>query len=215
MADPTGSAAAFVAPVALRDDAAIWLIRHGETEWSRDGQHTSRTDLPLTKQGEQEAVALRDLLRDVHPTLVLSSPRQRAVRTAELAEMPVDEIDPDLAEWDYGEYEGLTTQQIRADVPDWTVFTRPSPGGETAAQVGDRADRVLDRAARTVADGPVVLFSHGHISRVLGARWIGLAVADGARFALGTAAPSQLGAQHGIALMKFWNLPNPAVERGD
>jgi broad specificity phosphatase PhoE len=201
---------AFAPPDGLTDAATIWLIRHGETEWSRDGRHTGRTDVPLTAHGEEQARALRPLLAGLHPALVLSSPRERATRTAQLTGLEVNEIDPDLAEWDYGDYEGLTTPQIRQGVPNWSVFSHPSPGGETAAQVGMRADRVIARAVAAVSRGPVVLFAHGHISRVIGARWIGLAPTDGARLALGTAAPSILGVLHGCPVIDRWNMPNPA-----
>ena len=133
---------AFVVPPGLTD-AQLWLIRHGETEWSRSGQHTSRTDVPLTANGERQATALRGLLAELRPVFVLCSPRQRAVRTAELAGLTVDAIDDDLVEWDYGQYEGLTTKQIREAVPGWSLWTHPMPGGETPAQVTARADRVL------------------------------------------------------------------------
>jgi broad specificity phosphatase PhoE len=202
---------AFVVSGPLIDGAEIWLIRHGETAWSKSGQHTGRTDIPLTPHGEEQAGALRDRLAKLSPALVLSSPRQRALRTAELAGITVDAIDPDLAEWDYGDYEGLTTPQIREQVPDWSLWTHGVPGGETAAQVGRRADRVLSAAATESAKGPVLLFAHGHISRVLGARWIGLATVDGGRFTLGTAAPSVLGSEHHLPVIERWNLPNPAV----
>ena len=122
------------------------------------------------------------------------------------------EVAPDLAEWDYGDYEGLTTSQIRERDPDWTIFGGAVPGGETAEQVGARADRVLSRARSALHDGPVLLFGHGHINRVLAARWIGQPVAAGAFFALGTAAPCLLGAEHGAPVIVRWNLPNPAAE---
>jgi broad specificity phosphatase PhoE len=205
------SGPAFVVPGAVPDDTALWLIRHGETEWSKSGQHTSRTELPLTPEGEKRAAALGAMLANVHPVLVLSSPRQRALRTAELAGLHVDAIDPDLVEWDYGDYEGLTTAQIRERVPGWSLWTHPVPGGETPREVTARADRVLTRALPYLAEGPVIFVAHGHISRVIGARWIGLAAADGGRLALGTAAPSVLGGQHGAAVIERWNVPNPAA----
>lgn len=203
---------AFVVPGPVPDDAALWLIRHGETEWSKSGQHTGRTELPLTPTGEKQAIALGSALADVHPVLVLCSPRQRAVRTADLAGLRVDDIDPDLAEWDYGEYEGLTTAQIRDRVPGWSLWTHPVPGGEAPQQVAARADRVLSRAFPHLATGPVVLIAHGHISRVIGARWIGLGAVDGGRLALGTAAPSVLGGEHGTPVIERWNMPNPAAQ---
>jgi broad specificity phosphatase PhoE len=193
----------------LPDDTALWLIRHGETEWSRSGQHTSRTDLPLTRLGEQQAVALGEILHDVRVAYVMCSPRQRALRTAELAKVAVDTVDPDLAEWDYGDYEGLTTKQIQDRVPGWSLWTHPLPGGETASDVSARADRVLRRAAPHIADGPIVLIAHGHIGRVLAVRWIGLPALDGGRFTLGTAAPSVFGAEHGVPVIDRWNMPNP------
>jgi broad specificity phosphatase PhoE len=200
-----------VAAAPLPDGIAVWLVRHGETEWSRSGQHTGRTDLPLTEAGEQQARALAPMLRAAAPAFVLSSPRQRAQETARLAELHVDAIDTDLAEWDYGDYEGLTSAQIRETVPDWTLFADGVPHGETIAQVAARADRVIFRARELATSGPVVLVAHGHISRVIGARWIGLDAADGANLTLDTAAPSVLGAEHGQPVIRRWNLPNPAV----
>jgi broad specificity phosphatase PhoE len=191
----------------LPDGVQLWLVRHGETEWSRSGQHTSRTDLPLTPAGEEQARALRAMLGELQPALVLASPRRRAVDTAELAGLPVDDIDADLVEWDYGDYEGRTSEQIRGEQPGWSLWTVGAPNGETAEQVGARADRVLARAAGSLADGPVVLFSHGHFSRVLVARWIGLAVSAGRNFLLGTAAPSVLSTQYGVPVVDRWNLP--------
>jgi broad specificity phosphatase PhoE len=202
---------AFVVPVELNDGAEIWLIRHGETEWSKSGQHTGRTDIALTSHGEEQAAALAPMLAKVSPALVLSSPRHRALQTAELAGVTVDAVDPDLAEWDYGDYEGLTTPQIREQVPGWSLWTHGVRGGETAGQVGVRADRVLAAAATELRNGPVLLFAHGHISRVLAARWIGLPTVDGGRFALNTAAPSVLGSEHSSPVVSRWNLPNPAA----
>ena len=192
-------------------DTELWLIRHGETEWSRSGQHTGRTDIPLTEHGIEQAAALRPLLSSLRPALVLCSPRQRSRRTAELAGVHVDAIDPDLAEWDYGQYEGLTSAQIQRDNPDWTIWTGDPPGGETAAQVGARADRVLARIRPVLGDGPVLLFGHGHINRVLGARWIDLDVSGGGSFALGTAAHCLLGVEHSRAVIVLWNVTNPAA----
>ncbi|MEO6885141.1 MAG: histidine phosphatase family protein [Jatrophihabitantaceae bacterium] len=195
----------------MPDGAELWLIRHGETEWSRSGQHTGRTDLPLLPDGEAQARALRIVLAGVHPALVLCSPRRRAQQTATLAGLSVDAIDQDLAEWDYGDYEGLTSQQIRADVPGWSIWTHGARGGESVEQVSARADRVLQRAAATLAQGPVILVAHGHIGRVLGARWIDLPAAAGANLLLGTAAPSMLGWQYDNPVIAQWNLPNPAL----
>jgi broad specificity phosphatase PhoE len=206
---------AFAMPAEVADGSQLWLVRHGETEWSRDGRHTGRTDIPLTPYGEREAAALRAQLTAVRPALVLSSPRQRARRTAELAGLSVDAIDPDLAEWDYGDYEGLTSHEIVARIPGWTLFTHGVPDGETAAEVGARADRVLTRAAAALDDGPVMLFAHGHICRVLAARWLGRPVSAGANYLLGAACPSALGAQYGVPVIEHWNLPNPATSEED
>lgn len=201
---------AFVVPE-LSDDVALWLVRHGETEWSAAGRHTGRTDLPLTAAGEQQARALRPMFEGLSPALVLASPRTRAQETARLLGLDVDETTDDLAEWDYGAYEGRTTAEIRQDDPDWSIFASGAPGGESPEQVAERADRVLGRAAKALVDGPVVLIGHGHFSRVLGARWIGLPVDGGAHLLLGTAAPSLLGAQYGVPVIVRWNIPNPAA----
>lgn len=203
---------AFVMPAEVDDGAQLWLLRHGETEWSRDGKHTGRTDIPLTARGEVEALALQPLFARVKPALVLSSPRSRAVRTAELAGLSIDQIDDNLTEWDYGDYEGRTSAEIKQTVPGWTIFTHPVPNGETSAQVRTRADRVLAKAATALDRGPVVLVGHGHISRVLGARWIGLSVQGGASLLLHEAAPCLLGAEKGVPVIVYWNRPNPAAE---
>jgi probable phosphoglycerate mutase len=204
------SGSASVAPE-LPDSTQLWVVRHGETEWSASGRHTSRTDLPLTAAGERQADALRHVLGDLHPVLVLCSPRRRALDTARLAGLEVDEVLDDLAEWDYGDYEGRSTAEIRQAIPDWSLWTHGVPNGESQEQIRDRADRVLARAAAAVHGGPVVLVGHGHFSRVLGARWIGLPVSGGAHLLLGTAAPSVLGAQYGDSVIARWNLPNPAA----
>lgn len=198
----------------LADGVRLWLVRHGETEWSASGQHTGRTDLPLTAAGREQALALRPFLSGLRPALVLCSPRRRARDTAELAGLTVGAIDADLAEWDYGGYEGRTTEAIRAERPGWTLWRDGVPGGETIEQVGERADRVLVRARGALAGGPVVLVSHGHLSRVLGARWIGLSASAGANLTLGTAAPSLLSTQYGEPVITHWNLPNPASSKG-
>jgi probable phosphoglycerate mutase len=202
---------AFVVPASLPDGVALWLIRHGETEWSRSGQHTGRTDLPLTELGERQAAALRPMLPP-RPSLVLSSPRLRARRTAELAGLAGAIVDDDLAEWDYGDYEGLTTAQIQTRVPGWTLWTHPAVGGESASQVAARADRVLRRACAALPNGPVLLVAHGHISRVLAARWIGLPAVGAGRLLLDTAAPSVLGTQQGLSVIDHWNMVNPTAE---
>jgi broad specificity phosphatase PhoE len=201
---------AFVAPE-LPDHVALWVVRHGETEWSASGRHTSTTDVALTEAGKRQAHALRDMLAGVSPTLVLCSPRRRAQDTARIAGLAVDGITDDLAEWDYGEYEGRTTAEIRRERPTWSLWRDGVPGGEPESSVAARADRVLSKAAKALANGPVVLVGHGHLSRVLAARWIGLPVAGGANLLLGTAAPSVLGAQYGDPVIVRWNLPNPAA----
>jgi broad specificity phosphatase PhoE len=187
----------------------MWLVRHGETEWSASGQHTSRTDLPLTKAGDSEAVALAPLLRQQRFALVESSPMERARRTAELAGFdPVE--DADLMEWDYGDLEGLTTSQVRERYPGWTIWEGPWPGGEKPQQVGARATRVVDRV-RALADGSdALVFSHGHILRVVAATWLGRPPEDGCMLELGTATVSVLGWEHGWPAVHRWNLPAPA-----
>ena len=202
-------------PADLPDDAELWLVRHGETEWSRAGRHTGRTDLPLTPAGADEARGLRTALADVRPALVLCSPLLRARETARLAGYEDIVIDADLAEWDYGDYEGRTSAEIRERQPGWTLWTDGVPNGERIEQVSARADRVLGRARAALADGPVMLVAHGHISRVIGARWIGLAARAGANLALGTAAPSLLGVQYDAPVIVHWNLPNPATAEGN
>lgn len=185
------------------DDHELWLIRHGETEWSRDGRHTSVTELPLTEVGVEVARGLAPRLADVPFDLVLTSPRQRARVTAELAGFPDAKVDDDLAEWAYGDYEGVTTATIRQTVPDWTVWTHGCPGGETAEQVRERLDRVVARAMST--PGRTLVFAHGHSGRVLTARWLGLPVADGRLFRLDTATVSVLGFERETAVILRWN----------
>ncbi|MBO9521646.1 MAG: histidine phosphatase family protein [Nocardioidaceae bacterium] len=181
----------------------LWIVRHGETEWSRSGRHTSRTDLPLTQAGEQAATALADRLAATRFDLILTSPMQRARRTAELAGFGDAEVDKDLMEWDYGEYEGLTTPQIREYAPGWTVWSQASPGGESAAEVAVRLDRVV---ARTRAvEGRVLAFGHGHASRALAARWLGLDVAEGRLLRLDPATISVLGWEHESPAVARWN----------
>jgi probable phosphoglycerate mutase len=189
----------------------LYLLRHGETEWSLSGQHTGRTDIPLTPNGEErarEAGRMLAGLRGDRPlALVLSSPRTRATRTAELAGLTVTEVTEDVAEWDYGEYEGISTPTIRETVPGWTVWTHPSPGGETAEQVGARAARVVERVRSVLPDGDVVLVGHGHFSRVLVATWLGLPPAAGVHFALDAAAISELGDERGVPQIERLNVP--------
>ena len=184
----------------------VYLARHGETAWSLSGQHTGRTDLPLTERGEANARALGTRLSGLSFAKVFTSPLQRAVRTCELAGFGEKaEADPDLVEWDYGQYEGRRTVEILEERPDWYLFRDGCPGGETPDQVGARADRVVDRM-RAVR-GDVLVFSSAHILRVLAARWLGLGAAGGRYFWLGTASLSLLGYEHnrGEPIIRLWN----------
>lgn len=187
---------------------ALVVVRHGETEWSRTGRHTGRTDVALTAIGEQQArvagCLVRAVLGELAPALVLSSPRQRACRTAELAGYRVDELTEDAAEWDYGQLEGLTSAEIDRRFPDWSIWTGPVPGGEDAAAVTARIDRLLARTA--AVDGPVLLFSHGHASRCVAARWLAEPVTSGRHYRLDTGAVCALGFEHGRPVILRWNL---------
>ena len=192
----------------------LWLIRHGETEWSRTGAHTGRSDIPLTAAGRDNAAAVGRYLERCRFALVLVSPLQRARDTCRLAGYPNAVIDPDLSEWDYGDYEGRTTPQIQAERPGWSLWTDGVPNGETAAQVAARAARVIARALPVAGD--VALFAHAHILRILAARWLGLPPQDGSLFALGTAAVSTLGYERQTRVITRWNLslsasPDPLV----
>ena len=178
-------------------------MRHGETEWSRDGRHTGTTDVPLTEAGEAAARELAPRLAGETFALILTSPRERARHTAELAGVPAAEADEDLVEWDYGDYEGVTTDEIRESVPGWTVWTHPCPGGETADQVSARLDRVVARCH--AADGDVLLVGHGHSLRALAARWLGLPVADGRLLKLDTGTVSRLGHERETSVVLRWN----------
>jgi broad specificity phosphatase PhoE len=183
----------------------VYLVRHGETEWARLGRHTGRTDIPLTDVGREQA---RDLGRRVgdHPfALVLTSPLSRAAETARLSGFPAAEPDDDLREWDYGAFEGRTTADIRAEIPDWSIWTGPWQAGETARQVGARADRVIARCLDPSVDGDALLFAHGHFLRVLTARWLGLPARRGALFALGTATIGVLGWERSNRVVETWN----------
>ena len=184
-------------------DNELWVIRHGETEWSRDGKHTSHTEVELTPEGEEVARGLAERLAGVEFDLVLTSPRVRTRRTAELAGFEDVEVDEDLAEWDYGDYEGVTTAEIREDVPGWTVWTHPSPGGETADEVSRRLDRVVAKVRSN--GGRVLVFSHGHASRALAARWLDQPVEEGRLFLLGTATISVLGWERESPVVARWN----------
>jgi broad specificity phosphatase PhoE len=182
----------------------LWLVRHGETEWSATGRHTSHTDVPLTENGVARAGALAARLRDIGFDRVLTSPASRAQQTCALAGFGSRaEVFYDLREWDYGTGEGLTTAEIRETTPGWTVWTHELPGSERAVDVGARADRVI--ATARASSGRVLAFSHGHMSRVIGARWIELVVADGVRLALDTAAVSVLGWERDRPVLRRWN----------
>jgi broad specificity phosphatase PhoE len=182
--------------------AEIVLLRHAETEWSKAGKHTGRTDIPLTEAGREHAAGLRERIAGRTFALVLSSPLVRARETAAIAGLE-PELDDDLMEWDYGAYEGRTTKEIRVDRPDWDMWTQGVPDGESAADVGARADRVIARAV--AADGDACLIAHGHLLRVLGARWVEQPPAFGARLWLGTAAMCVLGVQRGRRALLGWN----------
>ncbi|MDQ3155403.1 MAG: histidine phosphatase family protein [Actinomycetota bacterium] len=188
----------------LDDGDELWLVRHGETAWSASGQHTSVTDLELTDSGVASAHTLTAPLAGVDFVQVLTSPRKRARVTAGLAGFPDALVDEDLAEWAYGDYEGLTTSEIRETVPEWSVWTHPSPGGESAEQMGQRLDRVVARTR--AAEGKTLVFAHGHSLRVLAARWLGLDVADGRIFDLDTATISVLSVDRGTPVVHRWNL---------
>jgi broad specificity phosphatase PhoE len=182
----------------------LWLVRHGETEWSISGQHTGVTDIDLTDTGREQARALANRLQAVDFGLVLVSPRTRARDTAELAGIGGGaQVDDDLAEWDYGEYEGITTEQIHERAPGWSLWTDGCPGGEQADEVAARVDRVIARAR--AADGPVAAVAHGHVLRVLGARWVGLDAGAGELLALDTAAVCVLGWEHHNPVLQHWN----------
>ena len=184
----------------------VWLVRHGETEWSRDGRHTGSTDIPLTEVGRAQAEALGRRLAGHRFALVLTSPRSRATETARLAGFgDVANADPDLAEWDYGALEGRRTVEIVKEYPGWAIWTGPWPGGESVDQVTARADRVLARCAAGPVDGDVLLFGHGHMLRVLAARWLLLPGTSGGLFGLSTATVSVLGWERERPIIESWN----------
>jgi broad specificity phosphatase PhoE len=184
----------------------VLLIRHGETAWSLSGQHTGTTDIPLTANGERAARDLAPCLAGFHFDLVLASPLQRARRTCELAGLGEGMvIESDLREWDYGAYEGLTPAQIHRDAPGWLVFRDGCPGGESPQQLGERVDRVIARVRQL--GGPVALFAHGHVLRVLAARWIGLTPGQGCHFLLDTSTLTVLSHYRDLPALKCWNAP--------
>ena len=187
-----------------RKELRIFLFRHGETEWSLAGRHTGRTDLPLTQHGEQEARRVGQRLRGITFSRVFTSPRLRARRTCELMELDAAaEVDADLAEWDYGDYEGRRTDEIHRERPDWNLFRHGCPNGEGPAAVSDRVDHVIGRLRPM--EGNVALFSHGHVGRMIGGRWIGLAANQARRLFLSTASVSVLGYDHDEPALRLWN----------
>jgi len=196
------------------------LLRHGETEWSRTGRHTGRTDIPLTPKGIADAAALAPMvtrrIADGRLAAVFASPAQRAQRTAQLAGLTVTKTDPDLWEWDYGGYEGVMTVDIQRERPGWSLWRDGViPGdadhpGETIEEVGKRVDRVLARAESLLADGDVALVAHGHVLRVLTARWLGLPPSGGRLFRLDTGTASTLGTEHEEPVILSWNVPPSA-----
>jgi broad specificity phosphatase PhoE len=183
------------------------LIRHGETEWSATGRHTSFTDIDLTPDGERHARAIAAALGGRTFVAVYGSPRKRALRTAELAGLQLSNVDEDLVEWNYGEYEGITTDEIHQSRPQWSLWTDGAPGGESPERIQARIDRVLARVEPLLAHGDVALIGHGHALRVVGARWIGLPASGGAKLRLDTATISTLGYEHGRHVILRWNLP--------
>jgi probable phosphoglycerate mutase len=198
-------------------ESRIFLIRHGETEWSLAGRHTSRTDLPLTEKGERDARSVGEALRGIAFERVLTSPALRARRTCELAGLPrAPEIDPALVEWQYGDYEGRRTSEIAAERPGWDLFRDGCPGGESPAQMSDRVDGVIARLR--AADGNVAVFAHGHFSHVLGTRWIGQSVENARHFSVGSASVGILGlarGESGPPAILLWNARpgRPLAER--
>ena len=184
----------------------VVIVRHGETEWSRDGRHTGRTDLPLTADGERQAEELATPLRAWQFALVLSSPLQRAIETCRLAGYGAKaQLRPDLVEWDYGRYEGLTSRQIAEQNPGWSLWRDGGPDGETPADVGRRVDRVIAEVRQVAGD--VLIFAHGHVLRVLTARWLEEPPSGGRHYALQTATLSVLGYEHQNPVISRWNLP--------
>ena len=196
----------------------LLLLRHGETEWSKSGQHTSRTELDLTDEGREQATLAAEAIADLQPRnpLVVSSPRRRALITAELAGLTVDEVSPLLAEWDYGDYEGTTTDDIRKAVPDWLVWTHGCPGGETVAQVSARADEAIALALDHMESRDVVFVGHGHFSRSVLTRWIEQPLYEGIRFSMAAASIGVCGFEHGVRQITALGLSghvNPCLPR--
>jgi broad specificity phosphatase PhoE len=188
----------------LSNHLQLWLIRHGETEWSLSGAHTSRTDIPLTARGEERAEKIRDYLAHRKFSLVLTSPLQRARETCRVAGYAdVAQADENLREWNYGVFEGRTTADIRSTQPDWSIWDSPVPEGEAVEQVAARTQKVIDRAAQ--AGGDVALFAHAHVLRILAATWLGLPPREGRLFALGTGSVSTLGFERETRVISTWN----------
>jgi probable phosphoglycerate mutase len=194
---------------------AIILVRHGETEWSRLGRHTGHTDIPLTPAGEEQARltgrTIKALLGTDRPSLVVSSPRLRALLTAKLAGFSPDEITDDAAEWDYGDYEGLTSAQIQKTVPNWSIWSHGPSGGEDASAVTARIDRFLSRMSVHYPLAPVLVFTHGHASRCIAARWLDEPVSAGRHYWLGTGGVSCLGYEHQRRVIQRWNLDSTVL----
>lgn len=203
--DPAGATP--LTHIAVPGGPKLWLLRHGETEWSRSGQYTGLTDLPLTADGEDQARSARPALAGTEFDLVLTSPLQRASRTAELAGFPDAEVEPNAVEWDYGDYEGINSAVVRAENPGYLIWDSGVPNGETLEQVAARADAIVDRVRAPLPDGTlaanVLLVAHGHFLRILSARWLGLAPDQGRHFVLATAKVCTLG----------WDKRTPAVEQ--
>ena len=185
---------------------AIYLCRHGETDWTLSGQHTGTTDLALTETGKKQAASLKTKIQEVSFSLVLSSPMHRAMDTCLLSGFPHFQTDPDLAEWNYGDYEGMTTKEIQKKNPSWNLFSDGVPNGESLQDVSERADRLLQKLG--AHKGNIALFSHGHFSRVIAARWLGLPAANGRLFTLSVASISILGFERLQPVIKLWNETN-------
>jgi broad specificity phosphatase PhoE len=191
--------------VSAEPERQIYLVRHGDTEWSRSGQHTGRTDIPLTESGRAQAVELGKRLRGREFALVLTSPMSRAAETARIAGFGDATRVDDLREWDYGEFEGRTTDEIQTSMPGWTIWSGPWPGGETAEHIGARVDRVIARCLDPAVHGNSLLFAHGHVLRVLTARWLSQPPSAGADYALGTATIGVLGWERANRVIETWN----------
>ncbi len=188
----------------MSEQLQLWLIRHGETEWSLSGAHTSRTDIPLTARGEERAEKIRDYLAHRAFSLVLTSPLQRARETCRVAGYSaVAQVDENLREWNYGVFEGRTTADIRKEQPDWSIWNSPVPQGETVEQVAARTQKVIDRAIQ--CGGEVALFAHAHVLRILAATWLGLPPRAGSLLALGTGSVSTLGFERETRVISTWN----------